>query len=321
MKGFGAAVHRARQMSYHTVPTRIRDRRLCDSLRKQSFTLKETHEYISQIISDGRPALLSRPGGVESDVLNFFLRKRLNSAHRIQRKYPKTLREKAKFNAGILHRTEGDLDFFSLMYLRGILDSDLMGFGLFARPALAWAELLKKQGVSPVFLHHLEPFEVLGSPLDPWTRALENKKVLVIHPFEESITSQYLRWQEVAGVKEIMSNFSLEVLKPPVTFAGETSSLVWPEHWESLKNAVEEREFDVAIVGAGSYGLPIAAHAKKMGKVGLHLGGITQLLFGIRGQRWESRLPLDDWGQQGWVRPLDSETPARASALEKGAYW
>jgi hypothetical protein len=39
-------------------------------------------------------------------------------------------------------------------------------------------------------------------------------------------------------------------------------------------------------------GLPLAAAIKAMGRPALHLGGALQLLFGIRGRRWEGHAPL-----------------------------
>jgi hypothetical protein len=81
---------------------------------------------------------------------------------------------------------------------------------------------------------------------------------------------------------------------------------------------METANFDIALIGAGAWSLPLAAHAKKIGKKAIHLGGTLQLLFGIRGGRF------DQWGfayHQGWIRPLPEETPANCQRMEKGAYW
>ena len=56
-------------------------------------------------------------------------------------------------------------------------------------------------------------------------------------------------------------------------------------------------DFDVAIIGCGAYGFPLAAKLKQAGKQAIHLAGATQLLFGIKGKRWEEyqfqkRFPL-----------------------------
>ena len=69
---------------------------------------------------------------------------------------------------------------------------------------------------------------------------------------------------------------------------------------------MHEAEFDVLIVGAGAYGLPLAAEAKRMGKVGIHIGGAIQILFGILGHRWETE-HVEQFGplfNDHWVRPF-----------------
>jgi hypothetical protein len=76
-------------------------------------------------------------------------------------------------------------------------------------------------------------------------------------------------------------------------------------------------DFDVAIIGAGAWSIPLAVHAKKLGRIGLHLGGTINLLFGIRGGRFENRGLYNDH----WIRPLPSECPANHKLLENGAYW
>jgi hypothetical protein len=58
-----------------------------------------------------------------------------------------------------------------------------------------------------------------------------------------------------------------------------------------------------------------------MGKKGVHLGGATQLLFGIRGKRWDDDPDLQPLYNEHWVRPHSEEVPKDFQTLEKGAYW
>jgi len=76
-----------------------------------------------------------------------------------------------------------------------------------------------------------------------------------------------------------------------------------------------QMEFDVAIIGCGAYGFPLAACAKRLGKQAIHLGGATQLLFGIKGKRW------GDIGNEHWVHPLPEEHPQGFEKVEGGCYW
>ena len=50
---------------------------------------------------------------------------------------------------------------------------------------------------------------------------------------------------------------------------------------------ISEIDFEIAIIGAGAYGLPLGAFIKKIGRQAIHLGGATQILFGVRRARWE----------------------------------
>jgi NADPH-dependent 2,4-dienoyl-CoA reductase/sulfur reductase-like enzyme len=87
-----------------------------------------------------------------------------------------------------------------------------------------------------------------------------------------------------------------------------------------MYSEVERVDFDVALIGAGAYGMPLAAHAKKLGKKAVHMAGVTQILFGIRGRRWE-KPPLTDFFNDSWTRPLAEETPPGFESVDQGAYW
>ena len=90
-----------------------------------------------------------------------------------------------------------------------------------------------------------------------------------------------------------------------------------------MQDRISAQQFDVAIVGAGAYGLPLAAFAKSLGKHAIHLGGVTQVFFGIKGRRWETEYK-DSLGaiiNEYWVRPLPEEKPEKAEMVEDGCYW
>lgn len=169
------------------------------------------------------------------------------------------------------------------------------------------------------YLRWLEPWY----SKKPWTRALAGKKVLVIHPFEESIRAQYARRELLFPGTEILPEFDLKVLKAVQTSAGGRDERFsdWFEALEYMYQEAMKIDFEVALIGCGAYGMPLAARLKKAGKKAVHLGGVTQILFGIKGRRWvESkvdRIPFND----SWVYPGKSETPKDASVVEIGCYW
>jgi hypothetical protein len=60
---------------------------------------------------------------------------------------------------------------------------------------------------------------------------------------------------------------------------------------------------------------------KAMQRPALHLGGALQLLFGIRGRRWQAMPRYAALMNEFWVRPLPQETPAAAASVDGGCYW
>src|SRR5262249_50092160 len=73
--------------------------------------------------------------------------------------------------------------------------------------------------------------------------------------------------------------------------------------------------------GAGAWGLPLIAHARSLGRTGIHLGGATQLLFGIRGAHWDGKAAFQSFFNDAWVRPSPSDRPDKFRDIENGCYW
>ena len=90
-----------------------------------------------------------------------------------------------------------------------------------------------------------------------------------------------------------------------------------------MKKQIDKVDFDIAIIGCGAYGMPLAAKLKGAGKQAIHLGGATQLLFGIKGRRWEENYPskIATFFNEHWVYPNKEETPQNAKVVERGCYW
>jgi hypothetical protein len=171
----------------------------------------------------------------------------------------------------------------------------------------------------PIALTSLEPY--LNER--PWTRKLAGKRVLVITPFASTVMSQYFRRAEVwRGKVDVLPDFELDTLRCPLS-AGLIDP-VFPDWFSALGAMCDEmsrRTFDVAIIGAGAWGIPLAIHAKAIGRVGIHLGGPTQILFGIRGGRWDDHPVIRGFLNDAWVRPGEADRPEKFRSIENGCYW
>lgn len=158
----------------------------------------------------------------------------------------------------------------------------------------------------------------------PWINYLENKTLLVIHPFEDSIRKQYARIDQVfPNLKMFPDNMKLETIKAVQTIAGEVDDRFkdWFEALDYMCKETDKKEFDFAIIACGAYSLPLAHYIKKQGGRAAVIGGGLQGHFGIAGKRWEGNPFYSRHMNEFWVRPSEGETPKKFRDVEGGCYW
>jgi hypothetical protein len=217
-------------------------------------------------------------------------------------------------NAGFFPADSKHINRFAERTLRDIQEIDILGSWLSGERRLA--HLFPQAQI--VRLEDLEPYY----HNDPWSQALEGKKVLVVHPFEASIRSQYARRSLLFRHPKVLPEFELLTLKAVQSISGAPTSFQdWFEALDWMCGQIAGMDFEVAIIGAGAYSLPLAAFVKKLDKQGIHLGGATQILFGIRGGRWDRMPFFQQLYNEYWVRPLAEETPVNYKKVEGGCYW
>ncbi|MBU8752321.1 hypothetical protein [Priestia megaterium] len=147
--------------------------------------------------------------------------------------------------------------------------------------------------------------------------------MLIVHPFVDSIEEQYEKRGELFNNTDILPEFkNLLLIKAIQSNAGGTSQFAsWIEALEFMKAEITKSEFDVAIIGAGAYGLPLAAHVKSLGKQAIQMAGSTQILFGVKGKRWDNHPFISRLYNENWIRPKTQETPPKINKVEGGSYW
>jgi hypothetical protein len=191
-------------------------------------------------------------------------------------------------------------EFYELM-LKDVKEIDILGVWL--REEIFDSLLRNKQKVN---LPKLEPYY----DANPWTEALSGKKVLVIHPFAQTIEDQYKKRHLLFNDQRILPQFQLKTLKAVQTIANSNADFEnWFDAINNMKKQISECDFEIAIIGCGAYGLPLAAHVKRLGKKAFHLGGATQILFGIKGKRWETIPEVSKLMNDYWVRPNQTRRP------------
>jgi hypothetical protein len=286
----------------------------------------EAEQLIRSRIESGEPWMVSRFSTCEMNVLNAYRqRNRAGVSKRLNRlltgvpvNYTDKVRFQARNNAGIFPETDAGLDRFAQITLKSCEQIDLLG--IWSRP-LKLEEKLYRERCPSATLIPLQAIEPYYHP-SPWSSALNGKKVLVIHPFEESIRKQYIKRELLFFGTEVLPEFELKTIKAVQSAAGSSVEFKsWVEAFESMKAQVEQMDFDVALIGAGAYGLPLAAHVKDLGKQAVHMGGALQIFFGIKGGRWDENPEINRFYNEHWTRPLAEETPAQSGQVEEGCYW
>ncbi len=217
--------------------------------------------------------------------------------------------------SGVFPAQEDTLHRFAQTYLDSMPQIDVIGSWLHAETLLQD----NMPEVQRIPLQNLEPYFFEN----PWSEALKGKRVLVIHPFIQSIQMQYEKHALLFKNPNTLPEFELIPLQAVQSLGGKGSLPFssWFEALESMKTAINEKEFDIAIIGAGAYGLPLAAHIKTLGKKAVHLGGATQMLFGIYGQRWIDDPARKPFINEHWIRPLDTDKIEAFQQIENGCYW
>lgn len=290
------------------------------SIKKLSFYGKKElmdrdlcQDYIAQRLLSGVPFMAARFGSVElrcmierekiqNDLLLDYSEKTYRSMHH---------------NAGFFPAEGCAFDGFADVMKRSSQEVDLLGVwynnleNYYIDTYMKEATLTRIGALEPYFFER------------PWSRALKGKKVLVIHPFVESIQEQYSRRELLFENQDVLPEFQLLCYKAPQTVEGEDISQYqsWFEVLDKMHGDISAMEYDVAILGCGAYGFPLAAMIKKDGKQAIHMGGATQILFGIKGKRWDEHPVISKLYNEYWIRPGKQEQTNKHDQIENGCYW
>ena len=222
--------------------------------------------------------------------------------------------EAMELHTGFFPVTSATLGRFAERMLADIPLVDILGSWLPGERSLASHGL----NATRVPLADLEPYyhEV------PWSRVLGGRKVLVVHPFADQIRSQFERRALLFPHRDVLPPFELRTIPAVVSNAGARPSFPdWLAALDAMTEAIAREPFDIAIIGAGAYGFPLAAAAKRMGRQAVHLGGAAQILFGIRGKRWDEKPFFQRLFNDAWVYPISGHRPPRWKDVEGGCYW
>lgn len=151
---------------------------------------------------------------------------------------------------------------------------------------------------------------------------MKGKRVLVINPFVNTIESQYKKRKKLFKNEKILPEFELILLKSPQTSGDQSDGFdSWWSAINDLKNKIDKIDYDVALVSCGSYGMPICNYIKQNGKTTIYMGGALQVLFGIKGKRWDNHPIISKLYNEEWVYLSGEDKPKGFEKIEGGCYW
>lgn len=272
---------------------------------------REDIETIKRALLSDEPCMIARLGSVELQALalvryfplSIFLKKR--SFRQIRN------------NAGFFPVSMKSLKAFYKVYRDAVKEMDLL---------VRWRveELLFGDWLNKKKYVHIYGFHPFFQPEHPWTFALKGKRILVVHPFADTIESQYKNHRkDLFENEEMLPEFaSLQTVKAVQSIAGNPVGFsTWFEALDWMKTEIDKKDFDIALLGCGAYGVPLAAHIKQIGKKAVYMGGVLQMLFGIKGSRFECSKISSPFINEYFVYPDDADRPENADFVEGGCYW
>ena len=294
-------------------------------LLQYSDNLAECQSKISSALRSDKPFMVARMGYVEMNAVANYLGV-CNKSHNVikyingdipQWWWNKALVSQLQSNAGFFPLTEDNVVKFCELMLEDVQQVDLLGSWvpqeIYIKDYVKTAEKYAIENISPLILDTLNP--------NSWTYSLRGQKVLVVHPFKQTIEQQYPKRNKLFENPEFLPEFELKTLRAVQSIGGQSEFKDWFAALDWMKDEMDKNDYDICILGCGAYGLPLAAHAKRTGHKAIHLGGATQLLFGIRGNRWDLQPQYAELFNEYWVRPNKDETPATAAVVENACYW
>ena len=284
------------------------------------LNLKQSNNYLIDKIKSNEPFLISRIG-VEAQCSYSFLKNNCL--------YENIISTLETYN-GIYFNQDNKkqlLELYAKIYADSLKNSIAMAYFDFMPQHIEKQDFFcDKFKLDKIHSRSIEPFYIMEEGEIPWTHHLKGKKVLIVHPFIDTIKKQKESGFKLFGEKDIfLEEQELCYYKTFNTLAGNHIHEHWFETFKIMCMDIAKIDFDIALVACGGYGMPICNFIKgKLNKSAIYVGGGLQLFFGIMGKRWEKSdfwvKHIDKYGTQ-FVRPNEDEIVKDKEKVEGGCYW
>ena len=324
------------------------------------------YQQIKQALDNKQPIVIGKIGTNELLLIYCY---HIISQGRMKEFPPDVLRE-IEYGAGLYPIDKATIDTFIKVYLESLRSVDVFASWndrfIDFEHALYSSYILPRgvlpSGVLPsggiVDLTALESFYT--SREHWWQTLFVGRSILIISPFVDSIQQQLAPDKRDKVWRGQWSGFwPDDIVFKFIRFEHPWSLLSKEEHANSdleaskcfsdkLKRFEKEidgvGDFDIALIGAGCYSLPLCAYIKNTkSRIAFHLGGGLQMMFGVYGSRWNTLRNLGslktssltntpvlantasgifkEYINDAWIRPSGNEIPSGYKMQEGGAYF
>ena len=282
--------------------------------------MEENAKFLCYLFKSKKPFLIGRNGTIELEVVSKYL---------TDVKITDSMKDKLELHAGIF--PQDCIVNWCSDYIDALKNADVMAEGWYTPLKHIEKIIMDKFNEErfKILLRNLEPYYT--KPELRWTQYLADKRVAIINSFAETCETQtYISkaiWKEDAEslLPSSTTWIPINTYYSPKLAQGKAN---WPYDIKNYKKAIAYiiakvmlAKVDVAIIGCGGLGMILGSELKKRGLQVIVMGGATQILFGIKGKRWENHEIISKFFNDAWINPESSCIPNGFKQIENGCYW
>ena len=145
----------------------------------------------------------------------------------------------------------------------------------------------------------------------------ENKKICVVSYFAEEMKTQFKNIKKIFPHIDL-TNLNLEFVVSDNTIRGNEEHDNWCQTFDFLKRKINKTNSDIYLVSCGAYGLLLCNYIKTKEKNSIYVGGLLQMLFGLKGSRWDDRNFMNKYYNDLWKYP--KKKPKNSEKVEGWCY-
>jgi hypothetical protein len=267
-----------------------------------------------------QPFLVGRFGTIEFEII-YYIENMVDNI-------PLDRRIVLERNAGVFPNSMYSVRCWALSAKNAMCSADVLAVGWFSN-AKEEREILDAWNWNKIKipLRSLEPYYV--DEEIRYTQLFKGRRVCVVTSFTESAKSQVLKgdsklWPSIGSMWDGVDLCWVQTGYAPslaLGRAGWEDCASWEEAVDKVVAEVLETKAEVVLIGCGGLGMIIGSHLKSAGLICIVMGGAIQVMFGIKGGRWERHPVISTFWNSSWVWPSVEETPMGAGNVEQACYW